>query len=48
MVTHVTHSFECSNKIWDQNEVMNFNQNEIIITEFIWVKTEQKRQMNLW
>ena len=32
MVAHVAHSFACRIKTWDQNEAMNLNQNEIIIT----------------
>ena len=32
MVAHVAHSFVSSIKFWDQNEAMNLNQNEIIIT----------------
>ena len=32
METHVAHSFASSVKIWDHNEAMNLNQNEIIIT----------------
>ena len=32
MVAHVAHSFPSRIKISDQNEAMNLNQNEIIIT----------------
>ena len=32
MVADVVHSFASSIKIWDHNEAMNLNQNEIIIT----------------
>ena len=32
MVAHVAHSFGSRIKIWDQNEAMNLNPNEIIIT----------------
>ena len=44
MVAHVAHSFASRIKIWDQNEAMNLNENEIIITFIIylsenWVKT---------
>ena len=44
MVAHVAHSFASSIKIWDHNEAMNLNQNEIIITLRIylsenWAKT---------
>ena len=44
MVAHVAHCFASSIKIWDHNEAMNLNQNEIIITLRIylsenWAKT---------
>ena len=44
MVAHVAHSFASWIKIWDQNEAMNLNPNEIIITLRIylsenWAKT---------
>ena len=47
MVAHVAHSFGISIKIWDQNEAMNLNQNETIITFRIylsenWAKTSYK------
>ena len=47
MVAHVAHSFESSIKIWDHNEAMNLNQNEIIITLRIylsenWAKTSDE------
>ena len=32
MVAHVANSFASRIKIWDQNEAINLNQNEIIIT----------------
>ena len=32
MVADVAHSFAGSIKIWDRNDLMNLNQNEIIIT----------------
>ena len=47
MVAHVAHSFGICTKIWDQNEAMNLNQNEIIITLRIylsenWAKTSDE------
>ena len=43
----VAHSFASSIKIWDHNEAMNLNQNEIIITLRIymsekWAKTSEE------
>ena len=32
MVAHVVHSFAISFKFWEQNDAMNLNQKEIIIT----------------
>ena len=32
MVAHVAYSFASGIKFWDQNEAMNLNQNDIIIT----------------
>ena len=37
MVAHVAHFFASSIKIWDQNQAMNLNQNEIIMTLRIYV-----------
>ena len=47
MVAHVAHSFAIRIKIWDQNEAMNLNQNEIIIILRIylsenWAKTSNE------
>ena len=47
MVAHVAHRFASTIKIWDQNEAMNLNQNEIIITLRIylsenWAKTSDE------
>ena len=47
MVAHVAHSFASRIKFWDQNEAMNLNQNEIIITLRIylsenWAKTSDE------
>ena len=44
MVAHVAHCFASSIKIWNHNEAMNLNQNEIIIKHRIylsekWAKT---------
>ena len=47
MVAHVARSFASRIKFWDQNEAMNLNQTRLLShLEFIWVQTEQKRQMN--
>ena len=40
MVAHVAHSFGIIIKIWDQNEAMNLNQNETIITLRIYLSEE--------
>ena len=47
MVAHVARSFASRIKFWDQNEAMNLNQNEIIITLRIylsanWAKTSDE------
>ena len=47
MVAHAANSYASRIKIWDQNEAMNLNQNEIIITLRIylnekWAKTSHE------
>ena len=49
MVAHVGHAFASRIKKWDQNEAMNLNQNEIIITLRIYLSENRaKTSYKLW